>query len=47
MLAHKHARIPKHYVWFLENVRERKKIFEENDFLMVGFIMENTKENQI
>ena len=39
------------YVWFLENTKNRKKKkkkkVKENDFLIFGFPMENTKENQI
>ena len=30
-----------------ENTKERKKNVKENYFLMFGFIMKNTKENQI
>ena len=27
------------YVWFPENIRERKKSIEENDFFIFGFLI--------
>ena len=35
------------YVWFPENIKERKKNAKENDFFIFGYPMKNIKENQI
>ena len=35
------------YVWFLKSILERKKMLKENYFLMLGFTIKNSKENEI